>query len=107
MAEVTVTDQNFDQEVLQEKSLPVLVDFWAEWCGPCKALAPIIEEVAKEQDGKVKVVKLEVDENPETASKYNVLSIPTLAIFKNGELVKTMVGLQSKEKITEELGGVA
>lgn len=87
--------------------MPVLVDFWAEWCGPCKALAPIIEEVAKEQDGKVKVVKLEVDENPETASKYNVLSIPTLAIFKNGELVKTMVGLQSKEKITEELGGVA
>lgn len=103
MAEITLTDQSFEKEVLQEKSLPVLVDFWATWCGPCKAMAPIIEELAKEQDGKIKVCKLEVDQNPETAGKYNIMSIPTLAIFMNGELKKQMVGLQSKEKILEGL----
>ncbi len=103
MAEATLTDQNFEKEVLQEKTLPVLVDFWATWCGPCKALAPVIEELAKEQEGKVKVGKLEVDQNPQTAGKFNIMSIPTLAVFVNGELKKQMVGLQTKEKILEGL----
>lgn len=103
MAEVTLTDQNFEKEVIQEKTLPVLVDFWATWCGPCKALAPVIEELANAQEGKIKVGKLEVDQNPQTAGKYNIMSIPTLAVFVNGELKKQMVGLQTKEKILEGL----
>ncbi len=106
MAEVTLTDQNFEKEVIQEKNLPVLVDFWATWCGPCKALAPIIEEISNEQTGKLKVGKLEVDQNPQSASQYNIMSIPTVAIFVNGELKKQMVGLQSKEKILKELEGI-
>ncbi|MBU0707288.1 thioredoxin [Patescibacteria group bacterium] len=103
MAEVILTDQNFEQEVLKEESLPVLVDFWATWCGPCKALAPIIEELANENNGKVKVGKLEVDQNPITAGQFSVMSIPTIGIFVKGEMKKQMVGLQSKDKITSEL----
>ena len=103
MSEIVLTDQNFSQEVLNEKELPVLVDFWATWCGPCQLQGPIIEEVAKEFTGQVKVAKLEVDQNPETASKYNIMSIPTMAIFKNGEIVKQLIGLQQKVRIAEEL----
>lgn len=96
------TDQNFGTEVLQNKQL-VLVDFFAVWCGPCQMMAPVIEEIAKEQEGRLKVGKLNVDENPQTAEKYGIMSIPTLILFKNGQVVKTLVGLRSKEEILKEL----
>lgn len=107
MPEVTLTDQNFDQEVIKENNLPVLVDFWATWCGPCQAQAPIIEEIASEYEGKIKVGKLEVDQNPAAASRYNILSIPTLTIFVKGQLVKQLVGLQAKKKLEGELNQVS
>lgn len=101
--EQTFTDQNFETEVLKS-DLPVLVDFFADWCGPCKMMAPVIEELAGELKGKVKVGKLDVDENPETAAKYGVMSIPTLILFKKGEVAKTLIGFSSKEEILKELG---
>lgn len=97
-----LTDQNFEQEVLKNDK-PVLVDFWAAWCGPCQMMGPIIDELAEELKDKFKVGKLNVDENRETAAKYSVMSIPTLIIFKNGEAVKQLVGVQSKEGLKEEL----
>ena len=103
MSELEFTDQNFEQEVLKETSMPVLVDFWAEWCGPCKIQVPIVEEVAEEMDGKAKIGKIEIDQNPATGQKFQIKSIPTIAIFKNGEIVWQAVGLQSKEKLVEEL----
>lgn len=105
MAEVTITDSNFDQEVLKS-DLPVLVDFWAPWCGPCKIIGPVVEELAKEYEGKVKIGKLNVDQNPDTATKYAVMSIPSLLIFKKGSPFKTMVGAQGKENIKKELDSV-
>ena len=99
---IQLTDQNFEQEVLKNEK-PVLVDFWAAWCGPCQMMGPIVEELAEEVKGKYKVGKLNVDENRETASKYNVMSIPTLIIFKGGNIVKQLVGVQSKENLKEEL----
>ena len=96
MADLTFTDQNFEQEVLKS-DIPVLVDFWAVWCTPCKVVDPIVHELAQEYSGKLKVGKLNVDENPEASGSYNVMSIPTLLIFKNGQPVKSMVGAQSKE----------
>ncbi len=100
--EFTFTDQNFEQEVLKSDR-PVLVDFWAPWCGPCQMMAPVIEEIAKEEEGKVKVGKLNVDENPKAAEKYGVLSIPTLILFKGGEVAKTLVGFRAKEEIIKEI----
>jgi len=97
-----VTDADFEKEVLQAK-LPVLVDFWAPWCGPCKAMLPVIEEVAKSYEGKVKVVKVNVDENSETPAKYNVMSIPTFVIFVQGKPVKSFIGVKSKEDVAKEL----
>lgn len=97
-----VTDSDFDNEVLNSEGL-VLVDFWAEWCTPCKMLDPIIEEIAGEMGGKVKVVGLDVDENPQTAGKYQVLSIPTVKLFKNGELVENFVGVQPKDVYVEAI----
>ncbi len=97
-----VTDQSFQKEVLENKT-PVLVDFWAPWCGPCKIIGPVVEELAKEYEGKVKVVKLNVDDNSETASKFNVMSIPTLVVFKGGQPVKTIIGAQPKESIKKAL----
>jgi thioredoxin 1 len=90
------TDQNFEQEVIKSEK-PVLVDFWAPWCGPCQVMGPIIDGLAKEIGDKGKVGKLNVDENPETAGKYGVMSIPTLKIFKGGQVVKEFVGVQSAE----------
>ena len=86
------TDMNFKKEAL-EADMPVLVDFYADWCGPCKLMAPVIDELAKEYEGKVKIGKLNVDDNPETARQYRVMTIPTLIIYKNGELVDTVVGV--------------
>lgn len=105
MAEVTVTDANFDEEVIKS-TIPVLVDFWAVWCGPCQMQNPILEEVAKEYEGKVKVAKLNVDENPVSAQKYSVMSIPTLLLFQKGVVVKQMVGVQSKEILSNEFDRV-
>lgn len=94
--ELILTDDNFEVE-LAKASLPVLVDFYADWCGPCKMVAPIVEEMAKEYEGKLIVGKVDVDASPKTAQKFNVMSIPTLILFKNGQPVKQMVGYQPKE----------
>lgn len=102
MAEIVVTDTNFDSEVMKSTQ-PVLVDFWAVWCGPCVVQGPIVEELAKELDGKVKVGKMDVDANPTIPQQYNIMSIPTLMIFKGGEVVKQFVGVQSKETLKAEL----
>lgn len=105
MAEVTVTDSNFDEEVVKS-TIPVLVDNWAPWCSPCLMQNPILEEVAKEYEGKVKIAKLNVDENPATAGKYGIMSIPTLLLFKGGNIVKQMIGVQSRETLSAEFSKV-
>ena len=97
------TDQNFDAEVLKSDG-PVLVDFWAEWCGPCVRLGPTIAELADELAGKAKIGKLNVDENPAVAQKYKVMSIPTVMIFKKGEVSKALIGLQPKTQYVQALG---
>ncbi len=102
MSEVVVTDANFKEEVLDYKG-PVMVDFWATWCGPCRMLAPVIEELASEYDGKVKVCKLNTDEGPNTSSTYRITSIPTVIFFKDGQVVAQKVGLQSKAALQEQL----
>lgn len=105
MALQEFNQSNFTSEVLEAK-IPVLVDFWAPWCGPCKALGPVIEKVAAEYEGKVLVGKLNVDEAPAIASQYSIMSIPTLLIFVNGQVIEQTVGLTTKEKITEKLNAV-
>lgn len=102
MADVAFTDQNFQDDVLKSDK-PVLVDFWAEWCGPCRMQGPIVDELATEFSGKAVIGKLNVDENMNTAQQYGVMSIPTLMIFKGGQMVKQYVGVQSKETLTSEL----
>jgi thioredoxin 1 len=98
------TDASFDQDVLQA-SEPVVVDFWAEWCGPCRMIAPALDEISKEMEGKVKIVKLNVDENPQTAAKFGIRSIPTLMIFKDGKLAAQKVGAASKGDLSRWIGG--
>jgi thioredoxin 1 len=102
MMAVEVTDSNFQSEVLQSDK-PVLVDFWAEWCGPCKMIAPMVEELAKEYDGKLKVGKVNVDSNQQTSMQYGIRSIPTLLIFKGGKVVDQLVGAVPKKMLAEKL----
>jgi thioredoxin 1 len=95
-----VSDLDFEAQVLKSTE-PVVVDFWAEWCGPCKMIAPALEEIAGTMNGKVKIVKLNVDENPQTAAKYGIMSIPTLMLFKNGELASRQVGAAPRQKLEQ------
>jgi len=101
-ATFTVSDATFDEEI-GSSSEPVIVDFWAEWCGPCKMIAPVLDEIATEQAGKVRVAKLNVDDNPDIARRFDVMSIPTLIIFKDGEPQKRLVGAKGKGQLLEEL----
>ena len=98
----TVTDASFDSDVLQSEKT-VLVDFWAEWCGPCRMVAPVLEEIASENSDKLVVAKLNVDENPQTAANYGVVSIPTLNVYKGGEVVKQIVGAKPKQALLKDL----
>lgn len=105
MKPITITDDNFEAEVTNSE-LPVLIDFWAAWCGPCKMIAPIIEELAADYDGKVKIGKLDVDDNQETAIKYGVRSIPTVLLLKNGEVKDTIIGAVPKNVFEEKLNSL-
>jgi thioredoxin 1 len=105
-AATAVTDATFDAEVSQS-AIPVVVDFWAEWCGPCKMISPALDEISGKLAGKVKIVKLNIDENPAMASKLGVMSIPTLMIFKGGEMVARQVGAQPKQKLEQWITAAA
>ena len=104
MAVGKVSDADFESEVLKASGA-VVVDFWAEWCGPCRMIGPALEEISGSLNGKVKIVKLNVDENPQTASKYGVMSIPTLMLFKNGELASCQVGAAPRQKLEQWITG--
>ncbi|MBR7502739.1 thioredoxin [Mycobacterium tuberculosis] len=106
MSEVTTVDtQTFDEVVLQS-DVPVLVDFWAAWCGPCRAIAPVLDQIAAEQDGKLLIAKLNVDENPDIASRYNISSIPAMKVFDKGEIVREISGAMPKPQIEQRLEGI-
>jgi thioredoxin len=100
---VIITDQTFEREVLQARGRPVLVDCWAPWCGPCRMVGPIMDELAAESAGRYRIAKLNVDDNPQTASRFNIASIPTMLIFKNGKLLERLIGAQPKQAIAERL----
>lgn len=102
MAELKITKNNFEAEVIKS-DIPVLLDFWAVWCGPCQMLAPIIEELAEEYEGKIKVGKINVDEEPELASMFRIVSIPTVVVMKDGKVIQTSVGYKTKEQIAAML----
>lgn len=97
-----ITDATFEDDVIKS-DVPVLLDFWAEWCGPCKMIGPVVEELAKDYDGKVRMAKMNVDENRETPAKFGIRSIPTLILFKGGEVAQTIVGAQPKNHIEDEI----
>ncbi len=99
---LTLSDATFDESV-GGSDLPIVVDFWAEWCGPCKMIAPALEEIATEQSGRLSIAKLNVDENPDTARRFDVMSIPTLLVFQNGEPVKRLVGAKGKGQLLQDL----
>ena|SRR3989338_6100114 len=105
MSELTLTDGNFKSEVLDSK-IPVLVDFWAEWCAPCRMVAPVVEKIAKEYTGKLKVGKVNVDDNAETPTQYGIQGIPTLILFKDGQVVNQLVGFQSEQKLKSAIDSV-
>ena len=106
MSEVTTVDtQTFDEVVLQS-DVPVLVDFWAAWCGPCRAIAPVLDQIAAEQDGKLLIANLNVDENPDIASRYNISSIPAMKVFDKGEIVREIIGAMPKPQIEQRLDGI-
>jgi thioredoxin 1 len=100
--EIEITDANFESEVLQS-DIPVLIDFWAPWCGPCRMVAPIVEEIAKEYGGKIKVGKVNTDNNQKVAAQYGIMSIPTLMLFKDGKEIERIIGAQPKEAITSKI----
>jgi thioredoxin 1 len=102
-ATITVTDADFEEKVLKSDK-PVLVDFWATWCGPCRQIAPALEAIAGEQAEKITIAKLNVDENPETTAKYGVMSIPTMNVYRDGQVVKTIVGAKPKAALERDLG---
>lgn len=102
MAEIRITEDNFEAEVLGS-DIPVLVDFWATWCGPCRMLGPVVAEIAEELAGKVKVGKVNVDEEPELAGRFGIMSIPTVMVFKDGEVTATSIGFQPKEELLKLL----
>jgi thioredoxin 1 len=97
-----VTDENFDSEIMNS-DIPAMVDFWAAWCGPCRMVAPVVEELAKDYEGKIKIAKMDVDQNRQTPAKFGIRNIPTLLLFKGGELAQTIVGAQPKSSIEDEL----
>lgn len=98
-----LTDASFQQEVLQASGPPLLVDFWAPWCGPCRIVGPVVDQIAAESGGRYRVAKMNVDDNPQTASRYQIASIPTMLIFKNGDVIDRIVGAQPKQAIVERL----
>ena len=105
MSEVVLTDGNFKSEVLDSK-IPVLVDFWAEWCAPCRMVAPVVEKIAKDYAGKLKVGKVNVDDNSETPQRYGIQGIPTLILFRDGQVANQMVGFQSEQKLKNAIDSV-
>ena len=100
MSTIQISDDTFEENVIK-KGQPIIVDFWAEWCGPCKQIVPILEEISDEYSGKITIGKLDVDENPETPGKFQIRGIPTMLLFNNGELIDTKVGMSSKADLTE------
>ena len=106
MSEVTTVDTQAFEEVVLQSEVPVLVDFWAAWCGPGRAIAPVLDQIAAEQDGKLLIAKLNVDENPDIASRYNISSIPVMKVFDKGEIVREIIGAMPKPQIEQRLEGI-